>query len=163
MSLQIQITSRKWPSPLLHLLRYAVSAPSGRSAFSYLLSPNSLPLFLPQPSPLSILYAPPQALGDSIEAAFRYVFATLMTSPQGLVKTKFVGRYKSHGHAPDEEDVRDIVIELDHQFPDDISVFCVYQENVVKLQPGEVIFLGAGEPHAYVAGGEVYSVYHFFY
>ena len=86
-----------------------------------------------------------------------------MTSPQGLVKTKFVGRYKSHGHAPDEEDVRDIVIELDHQFPDDISVFCVYQENVVKLQPGEVIFLGAGEPHAYVAGGEVYSVYHFFY
>ena len=104
--------------------------------------------------------------GVSKEAALRDVFAALMTTPQDVVKTKLrtlVERYKSHGHAPDEEGVRDIVIELDRQFPDDIGVFCVYLLNVVKLQPGEAIFLGAGEPHAYVAGGKVHSVYHFFY
>jgi hypothetical protein len=32
-------------------------------------------------------------------------------------------------------------------------VFCAFLLNYVSLQPGEAIFLGAGEPHAYVSGG----------
>ena len=85
-----------------------------------------------------------------------------MTTPSDVVKSqlrKLVERYKSGAHAPEEEAVRELIIELDHQFPDDIGVFCVYLLNVVNLQPGEAIFLGAGEPHAYVAGGKAYGDY----
>ena len=93
----------------------------------------------------------------SAKAALRDVFAAVMTAPSDTVKAQLrmlIGRYKSGGYAPEEEDVRELVIMLDEQFPDDIGVFCVYLLNVVKLHPGEAIFLGAGEPHAYVAGGE---------
>ncbi|KAF8590294.1 mannos-6-phosphate isomerase [Ramaria rubella] len=97
----------------------------------------------------------------SAKAALRDIFAAVMTAPADIVKAQvrmLVGRYKSGGHAREEDDVRELVVELDSQFPDDIGVFCAYLLNVIKLQPGEAIFLGAGEPHAYVAGGEPYIV-----
>lgn len=93
----------------------------------------------------------------STKAALRDVFAALMTTPLDLAKSQLqtlTERYKSGGHVPEEESVRQLIIELDRQFPGDIGVFCVYLLNVVNLQPGEAIFLGAGEPHAYVSGGE---------
>ena len=102
---------------------------------------------------------------DDLKAtALRDVFAAVMTTPQDLVKSQLrmlIGRYKSDVHVPEGEDVRNLVVELDRQFPDDIGVFCVYLLNVVKLQPGEAIFLGAGEPHAYIDGGKAYNVSHF--
>ncbi|KAF9241651.1 RmlC-like cupin domain-containing protein [Melanogaster broomeanus] len=33
-----------------------------------------------------------------------------------------------------------------------VGVFCAFMLNYVKLKPGQAIFLGAGEPHAYVSG-----------
>jgi len=46
----------------------------------------------------------------------------------------------------------DLVIRLHDQFPGDIGVFCPFVLNYVELEKGEAIFLGAGEPHAYVSG-----------
>ncbi|KAF8495596.1 mannose-6-phosphate isomerase [Gautieria morchelliformis] len=74
----------------------------------------------------------------------RDFFTAVVSAPLDLVAAQLralVARYKARRHAPAEAD-----------FPGDIGVFCVYLLNVVKLQPGEAIFLGAGEPHAYVAG-----------
>ena len=68
--------------------------------------------------------------------------------------TKLVTRYKSGEVKPAEADVKDLVLRLESQFPGDIGVFCSFVLNHVKLQPGEAIFLGAGEPHAYVSGGQ---------
>jgi len=45
-----------------------------------------------------------------------------------------------------------IPLKLNAQFPGDIGVFCPFMLNYVKLAPGEAMFLGAGEPHAYVSG-----------
>jgi len=54
---------------------------------------------------------------------------------------------------PEEEDeVRELVLRLNAQFPNDIGIFCAFLLNYVKLSPGEAIFLGAGEPHAYISG-----------
>lgn len=39
-----------------------------------------------------------------------------------------------------------------HRYPDDGGCFCAYFLNVVTLQPGEAMFLGPNEPHAYLAG-----------
>ncbi|KIJ41488.1 hypothetical protein M422DRAFT_255393 [Sphaerobolus stellatus SS14] len=90
-----------------------------------------------------------------LKAALRDVFAALMTAPAEEVKNRLsmlVGRYKSGGWVEEEEDVKDWAVKLDEQFPSDIGVFCVYVLNIVKLKPGEAIFLGAGEPHAYLEG-----------
>lgn len=46
----------------------------------------------------------------------------------------------------------DIVLKLHEEFPGDAGAFCVYFLNVVKLEPGEAMFLEANLPHAYLSG-----------
>ena len=68
--------------------------------------------------------------------------------------TNLVGRYKrGQINKGEEKDVVDLVLRLDSQFPSDIGIWCAFVLNYVTLQPGEAMFLGAGEPHAYIAGG----------
>lgn len=46
----------------------------------------------------------------------------------------------------------DLLLRLHSQFPGDIGCFSIYFLNFIKLQPGEAMFLGANEPHAYLYG-----------
>lgn len=92
-----------------------------------------------------------------IKFLLKAIFSAVMTTSEEDVKIhlrKLVGRYSSGGFTEEERDVVNLVIELDRQFPNDIGVFCVFLLNIVKLEPGEAIFLGAGEPHAYISGGK---------
>ncbi|CAK5275410.1 unnamed protein product [Mycena citricolor] len=94
--------------------------------------------------------------GPKEKVALKNLFAALMTAEEAQIKSKLdslVGRYKA-GKLSDGEpqDVVDLVLRLDSQFPGDIGIFCAYLLNYVKLSPGEAIFLGAGEPHAYITG-----------
>lgn len=43
---------------------------------------------------------------------------------------------------------------LHSDFPGDVGCFGIYIFNHVVLQPGEAIYLGANEPHAYLSGGK---------
>ncbi|KAF0695308.1 Aste57867_13867 [Aphanomyces stellatus] len=45
-----------------------------------------------------------------------------------------------------------LVLRLNEQYPSDIGVFCPYILNYVVLEPGDAVFLGANEPHAYLSG-----------
>jgi mannose-6-phosphate isomerase len=45
-----------------------------------------------------------------------------------------------------------VVLRLCDQFPGDVGVFSPYWLNVLTLSPGQAIFLGANEPHAYLSG-----------
>lgn len=45
-----------------------------------------------------------------------------------------------------------LALRLNEQFPNDIGIFCAYVLCYRKLQPGEAVFLGANEPHAYLSG-----------
>lgn len=79
-----------------------------------------------------------------------------MTAEDAQVKSelkKLVTRYREGKERPEEKAVKDLVLQLNSQFPGDIGVFCAFVLNYVKMSPGEAIFLGAGEPHAYVSGG----------
>jgi mannose-6-phosphate isomerase len=102
--------------------------------------------------------------GPDEKAALRDVFAAVMTAEEPVVKTQLaalVQRYKTSGGVNEEErDVVELVITLNEQFPGDIGIFCAYLLNYIKLQPGEAIFLGAGEPHAYVSGGRSFLPYY---
>ncbi|MBT3272495.1 MAG: mannose-6-phosphate isomerase, class I [Spirochaetales bacterium] len=50
------------------------------------------------------------------------------------------------------EDRFDWVVNLNEQFPGDIGVICPLLLNIYQLQPGQAIYLGAGELHAYLKG-----------
>ncbi|KAJ7132225.1 mannose-6-phosphate isomerase [Mycena epipterygia] len=95
--------------------------------------------------------------GPAEKAALKNLFAALMTADEGLVKTQLgllVARYKAGGAKVEGEsqDLVQLVLRLDSQFPGDIGIFCAFLLNYVHLKPGEAIFLGAGEPHAYISG-----------
>ncbi|KAL4139248.1 hypothetical protein PRIC2_002746 [Phytophthora ramorum] len=45
-----------------------------------------------------------------------------------------------------------LVLRLDNEYPDDIGCFCPFLLNYITLEPGEAMFLGANEPHAYLSG-----------
>ncbi|CAG8465361.1 7764_t:CDS:2 [Paraglomus brasilianum] len=47
---------------------------------------------------------------------------------------------------------KELIVRLSTQYPGDIGVFAVLILNYVKLNPGQAIFLGANEPHAYLFG-----------
>jgi len=89
--------------------------------------------------------------------ALRDLFSAVMTAPKELFTaqlTNLIDRFESRSvHVEEEEGVRELVLRLNSQFPNDIGTFCSFLLNYVKLSPGEAIFLGAGEPHAYVSGG----------
>ncbi|XP_075361769.1 mannose-6-phosphate isomerase isoform X3 [Mycteria americana] len=46
----------------------------------------------------------------------------------------------------------DLLLRLHSQYPGDIGCFAIYFLNLVRLEPGEAMFLGANEPHAYLQG-----------
>jgi len=45
-----------------------------------------------------------------------------------------------------------LVLQLEKQYPADIGVISAFFLNYVKLNPGEALYLGANEPHAYLHG-----------
>ncbi|KAF8900885.1 mannose-6-phosphate isomerase [Gymnopilus junonius] len=83
-------------------------------------------------------------------------FVALMTAPEEEVKSKLlalVTRYKNgRVNKGEDDDVVQLVLRLDGQFPGDVGIFCAFMLNYVHMSPGEAIFLGAGEPHAYISG-----------
>lgn len=49
-------------------------------------------------------------------------------------------------------DKEHLVLRLEKQYPTDVGVIATFFLNHVKLAPGEALFLGANEPHAYIFG-----------
>ncbi|KAH8118040.1 mannos-6-phosphate isomerase [Phellopilus nigrolimitatus] len=93
--------------------------------------------------------------GLAEKAALRDLFSSLMTAEETLFKSelvKLVARFKEGKEKDEERGVKELVLRLESQFPGDIGVFCAFVLNYVKLEPGQAVFLGAGEPHAYVSG-----------
>ncbi|KAG6895628.1 hypothetical protein C0992_000301 [Termitomyces sp. T32_za158] len=94
--------------------------------------------------------------GPLEKAALRNLFEAVMTTNEGACKAQLdilVERYKK-GELRDGErrDLADLVMQCNTHFPGDIGLFCAFLLNYVVLEPGQAIFLGAGEPHAYVSG-----------
>ena len=56
------------------------------------------------------------------------------------------------------KELADLVIRLNGQFEGDIGLFVLFFLNYVKLEIGEAMFLKADDIHAYLSGGESFSV-----
>lgn len=94
--------------------------------------------------------------GPEEKVALKNIFSSIMTTPEDKLRKQLdalLERYVKGVNEDDDNEVVDLVTRLAAQFPGDVGVFCAFMLNFVKLEPGEAIFLGAGEPHAYVYGG----------
>eukprot|EP00514_Thraustochytrium_sp_LLF1b_P010723 CAMPEP_0184558118 /NCGR_PEP_ID=MMETSP0199_2-20130426/44644_1 /TAXON_ID=1112570 /ORGANISM="Thraustochytrium sp., Strain LLF1b" /LENGTH=432 /DNA_ID=CAMNT_0026955221 /DNA_START=144 /DNA_END=1442 /DNA_ORIENTATION=- len=84
--------------------------------------------------------------------ALKVLFSALMTSDPELVAEK-VSELKARIEATDGAAMPStLAARLADQYPGDVGVFCVYFMCYRALEPGQSVFLGANEPHAYLAG-----------
>ncbi|RKF56043.1 Mannose-6-phosphate isomerase [Erysiphe neolycopersici] len=65
--------------------------------------------------------------------------------------TNFAGG-ECGGFANTPQEMADLVVRLNEQFPGDIGLFVLFFLNYVKLDVGEAIFLKANDIHAYLSG-----------
>lgn len=93
---------------------------------------------------------------SAAKAALRDAFAAFMANAkdESLVReaaTALVARLRGE-EATKKSPNRELILRLADKYPGDIGLFAPCWLNVVTLQPGSAIFLGAGEPHAYLSG-----------
>ncbi|KAI8147986.1 phosphomannose isomerase type I [Fennellomyces sp. T-0311] len=85
------------------------------------------------------------------KAALKSVFSALMHSSQEDVTaqlSKLLDRLRDT-----EDPMAELVVRLDQQYPGgDIGIFSTLLLNYVTMEPGQAMFLGANEPHAYLSG-----------
>ncbi|TNY20983.1 phosphomannose isomerase type I [Rhodotorula diobovata] len=92
---------------------------------------------------------------DDKKAGLKDLFSALMRAEDEPVKEqveKLVKRVGEEDGAGLEQDERELVKTLNGDFPGDVGVFCTFVLNIVRLKPGEAVFLKANEPHAYLDG-----------
>lgn len=89
------------------------------------------------------------------KAVLKKVFSALMHSSQDEVTrclSKMITRLNENEN---DDTISKLVIRLDQQYPGgDVGVFSSLMLNYVSMEPGQAIFLGANEPHAYLSGGK---------
>ncbi|XP_061348505.1 mannose-6-phosphate isomerase 1-like isoform X2 [Gastrolobium bilobum] len=92
---------------------------------------------------------------EKVKHVLQAVFTHLMSASKERV-TDAVNRLKSRLHKESEvrqlTDKEQLVLRLEKQYPVDVGVIAAFFLNHVKLTPGEALFLGANEPHAYLSG-----------
>lgn len=103
--------------------------------------------------------------------ALQAAFTSLMESKPNAVRkateeliqqarsegAKFAGE---GGPSNDGQELADLMLRLNGQFPGDIGLFVTFFLNYVKLEVGEAMFLKADDIHAYLSGGEYPSSRH---
>ncbi|XP_037403982.1 mannose-6-phosphate isomerase 1-like [Triticum dicoccoides] len=93
--------------------------------------------------------------GNDVKSSLQSAFAKLMTASKEAV-SEAVNKLK--GRLNDESEIRtltekeELVLSLERQYPEDVGVLAALLFNYVKLSPGEAIYIGANEPHAYLSG-----------
>lgn len=79
------------------------------------------------------------------------VFAALMRADPadvGAALNATLSLLDTRPHTPAD----DLFLRLHNHYPGDVGCFCAYLLNHVRLAPGEALYMGANEPHAYLSG-----------
>jgi len=92
------------------------------------------------------------ALKDAFSAVMKAEKEKVAEQVQSLVKSLADKELPDDDPTKGEMNMEKLILRLQSQFPDDVGVFAPLFLNLVRLQPGEAIFLSAGLPHAYLDG-----------
>jgi mannose-6-phosphate isomerase len=94
---------------------------------------------------------------DDEKLLLREMFQVFMSRPDEMVVSKVAKlekRVEEITATLDSSSINVFVVvkKLLNEYPNDIGVFGPFFFNLIRLQPGEAIYLGANEPHAYLHG-----------
>ncbi|KAJ4960447.1 hypothetical protein NE237_020357 [Protea cynaroides] len=90
-----------------------------------------------------------------VKTILRSIFTHLMTASEDAISeavSKMKRRMNMETKVRCLTDKEQLVLKLEKQYPADIGVMSAFFLNYVKLNPGEALYLGANEPHAYISG-----------
>ncbi|CAJ1844113.1 unnamed protein product [Sphenostylis stenocarpa] len=92
---------------------------------------------------------------EKVKPVLRAVFTHLMSASKERVTdavNRLTSRLLKENKVRQLTDKEQLVLRLEMQYPADVGVIAAFFLNLVKLKPGEALFLGANEPHAYLYG-----------
>ncbi|OVA04969.1 Mannose-6-phosphate isomerase [Macleaya cordata] len=102
-----------------------------------------------------VLHVNEQDGEENKKFVLQQIFTSLMSACKDSV-SKMVSKMKSRlimeNKVRQLTDKEQLVLRLEKQYPADIGVLSAFFLNHVKLNPGEALYLGANEPHAYIYG-----------
>ncbi|KAJ1915070.1 Mannose-6-phosphate isomerase [Mycoemilia scoparia] len=88
------------------------------------------------------------------KAILRKVFERLMTrSPEEVVKQtdQLLARFP-RSKCTEKGSIHELIHRLNDEYPYDLGVFCLFMLNLIHMQPGDALYMGADDPHAYISG-----------
>ncbi|CAN6700423.1 unnamed protein product [Malus baccata var. baccata] len=92
---------------------------------------------------------------EKVKSALRSLFTHLMLASKEMITT-VITKMKDRLHAESQArlltEKEQLVLQLVKQYPTDVGVISAFFLNHVKLNPGEALYIGANEPHAYIFG-----------
>ncbi|KAJ8510419.1 hypothetical protein OPV22_000853 [Ensete ventricosum] len=83
------------------------------------------------------------------------VFTKLMTASKEVVSelvSKLKGRLDLENKIRTLTEKEQLVLLLEKQYQADVGIIAAFLFNYVKLSPGEALYIGPNEPHAYISG-----------
>ncbi|PIN16500.1 Mannose-6-phosphate isomerase [Handroanthus impetiginosus] len=93
------------------------------------------------------------------EAKLKEVLRSLFTSLMSVSKTvisdvisKLISRLNLKREVRELTEKEELVLRLEKQYPGDVGIIAAFLFNYMKLNPGDALYLGANEPHAYIHG-----------
>ncbi|KAG0461566.1 hypothetical protein HPP92_021499 [Vanilla planifolia] len=89
------------------------------------------------------------------QTALKSIFTSLVTASKEAVSKvvkKLGDRLIMEQKVRTLTEKEELVLLLEKQYPADVGVISVFFFNYVHLRPGEALYIGANEPHAYVFG-----------
>ncbi|CAM8909122.1 unnamed protein product [Rhodiola kirilowii] len=92
---------------------------------------------------------------EKFKPLLQEVFTQLMSADNDVVAeviSKVKVRLQSENQVRELTDKELLILRLEQQYPGDVGVVSAFFLNYVRLKPGEALYLGANEPHAYLSG-----------
>lgn len=99
--------------------------------------------------------------GDPSKENLKAIFTKILTAGQESISKviqKLVSRIERQGASAigGDEERACVILKLNHQYPGDVGVLIApFFMNLVTLNKGESVYIGADEAHAYLEGGEL--------
>ncbi|KAL8123882.1 hypothetical protein AgCh_011761 [Apium graveolens] len=93
--------------------------------------------------------------GEGSKKALQVLFQQLMSITDEAVSyvvDKLINRLNLESKERELSGKEALVLRLEKQYPNDVGVIVALLFNYIKLKPGEALYLGANEPHAYIFG-----------
>nr|GME21352.1 mannose-6-phosphate isomerase 1-like [Ipomoea batatas] len=102
-----------------------------------------------------VLHVNEDEVDENAKPILKSLFTKLMSASKDVISqvlSKLISRLNIKNEARELTDKESLVLRLETQYPGDVGVIAAFLFNYVKLSPGEALYLGANEPHAYLFG-----------